>query len=404
MEIILLLIYSFFVWLIFFKFKWLPWNIVSQVIVITLPLIGLTLLILLLNIVAPSSHDVRVINYVVQIVPRVTGRVVEVPVQPNRLVKKGEVLFRIDSTPFQNEATALEAQLVQARSKLNESTARLSESSAGVRELRESLKAAGGQVNAVAAKAGLARRRVDQNRELVAAGAGSLFDLERAEADLKELQAQFESARASEAQVLQKLSAQSQGDQASVAAAKAQIAMANAQVATVEAQLADAKWKLDESTVFAPADGYAINVQLRPGSTASQFAGLPVMSFVETEQWVIAWFGQNELRSVEPGNHAEIALKTYPNRIIKCKVDSIVWATGQGQVGLSGVLPTNLGSPVQPGKIAVKLEVEDKALFLAAGAVGNGAVYTESLSIIHIIRKVIMRVGTKLDWLILKLH
>ena len=404
MEIILLLIYSFFVWLIFFKFKWLPWNIVSQVIVITLPVIGLTLLILLLNIVAPSSADVRVINYVVQVVPRVTGRVIEVPVQPNRLVKKGEVLFRIDPTPFLNEAAALEAQLVQARSKLNESTANLSSTSAGVRELRENLKAAGGQVNSVAAQAGLARRRVDQNRELVASGAGSLFDLERAETDLKDLQAQFESARASEAQVVQKLSAQSQGDQASVAAAKAQIAMANAQVATVEAQLADAKWKIDESTVYAPADGYAINVQLRPGSTASQFAGLPVMSFVETEQWVIALYSQNELRAIEPGNHAEIALKTYPNKIIKCKVDSIVWATGQGQLPLSGAIPTVTGAHVPPGRIAVKLEVEDKNLFLAAGAVGNGAVYTDSLGMIHIIRKVIMRVGTKLDWLILKLH
>ena len=40
MEILLLAIYSFFVWLIFFKFKWLPWNTVSQVIVITLPVIG----------------------------------------------------------------------------------------------------------------------------------------------------------------------------------------------------------------------------------------------------------------------------------------------------------------------------------------------------------------------------
>jgi len=404
MELLLLLIYSFFVWLIFFKFKWLPWNITSQVIVVTLPVIGLTMMILLLNIVAPSSSDVRVINYVVQIVPRVTGRVIEVPVQPNRLVKKGEVLFRIDPTPFLNEAAALKAQLVQARSKLNEATARLSETSAGVRELGESLKAAGGQVDAVAAKAGLARRRVDQNRELVAAGAGSLFDLERAEADLKDLQAQFESARASEAQVVQKLSAQSQGDQASVTAAKAQIAMANAQVAGVEAQFADAKWKIDESTVYAPANGYAINVQLRPGSTASQFAGLPVMSFVETEQWVIALFSQNELRAIEPGNEAEIALRTYPNKIIRCKVDSIIWATGQGQLPLSGTIPTVTAAHVPPGRIAVKLAVEDKGLFLAAGAVGNGAVYTDSLRLLHIIRKVIMRVGTKLDWLILKLH
>ncbi len=42
MEVLLLGIYSFFVWLIFFKFKWLPWNTVSQVIVITLPIVGLT--------------------------------------------------------------------------------------------------------------------------------------------------------------------------------------------------------------------------------------------------------------------------------------------------------------------------------------------------------------------------
>jgi hypothetical protein len=30
MEIILLSIYSFFVWLIFFKFKWLPWNATAR--------------------------------------------------------------------------------------------------------------------------------------------------------------------------------------------------------------------------------------------------------------------------------------------------------------------------------------------------------------------------------------
>ena len=37
MELILLGIYSVFVWLIFFKKKWLPWNITSQVIVVTVP-------------------------------------------------------------------------------------------------------------------------------------------------------------------------------------------------------------------------------------------------------------------------------------------------------------------------------------------------------------------------------
>ena len=47
---------------------------------------------------------------------------------------------------------------------------------------------------------------------------------------------------------------------------------------------------------------------------------------------------------------------------------------------------------------------KDKDLFLAAGANGAGAVYTDSGEMIHILRKVIVRVGAKLDWLILKLH
>ena len=44
MDIILLGIYSFFVWLIFFKCKWLPWNITSQLIVVTIPAFILTMM------------------------------------------------------------------------------------------------------------------------------------------------------------------------------------------------------------------------------------------------------------------------------------------------------------------------------------------------------------------------
>ena len=111
MEILLLMIYSFFVWLIFFKFKWLPWNFISQVIVVAIPIFGLAILILLLNIVAPSSHDVRVVNYVVPINPPVRGLVTEVPIEPNRPIKKGDVLFKVDPVPFEIEIRNSEAQL-----------------------------------------------------------------------------------------------------------------------------------------------------------------------------------------------------------------------------------------------------------------------------------------------------
>src|SRR5678809_863278 len=113
MEIILLGIYSAFVWLIFIKLKWLPWNTTSQVTVAIIPIVALTALILTLNVVAPSSADVRVYKYTIPVVSQVRGRVLEVAVEEgNRLVRKGDVLFRIDPTPYQLEVNTLEAQLV----------------------------------------------------------------------------------------------------------------------------------------------------------------------------------------------------------------------------------------------------------------------------------------------------
>ena len=47
---------------------------------------------------------------------------------------------------------------------------------------------------------------------------------------------------------------------------------------------------------------------------------------------------------------------------------------------------------------------KDKDLFLAAGARGHGAIYTERGKFLHIIRKVFVRVSAKLDWFVAKLH
>jgi len=81
MEILLLGIYSAFVWLIFIKLKWLPWNTTSQVTVAIIPIVGLTALILTLNVVAPSSADVRVYKYTIPVVSQVRGRVLELCAQ-----------------------------------------------------------------------------------------------------------------------------------------------------------------------------------------------------------------------------------------------------------------------------------------------------------------------------------
>ncbi len=393
MEILLLGIYSFFVWLIFFKFKWLPWNIVSQVITITLPIIGLTAMILLLNIVAPSSHDIRVINYVVPINPPVRGLVTEVPIEPNRPIKKGDVLFKVDPTPFEIAVRNYEAQLAQLR-------VQLVSAEATARNLQEQLKGATGQKEAIESKLKLARLRARQYQELAEAGAGNRFDFEQAAATAEDLEGQLASLIASESQAREKLAARTpEGEQDEVANVKAQIARA-------EAELANARWELSQTTYHAPADGTVVALTLRPGAMAVPLPMTPAMNFVEDEQWILAIYHQNEVRKVKPGQEAEVAFKMYPGRIVKCKVDSIMWATAQGQLPIGSVNPAGGVAPIPPHSLAVRLlpDGKDADIFLAAGAHGAGAIFTDSGHALHILRKVLVRVGAKIDWLILKLH
>jgi len=393
MELILLGIYAFFAWLVFFKFKWLPWNFVTQIITVTIPIIGITILILVLNIVAPSSADVRVVNYVVPINPPVRGLVIEVPIEPNRPIKKGDVLFKIDPVPYEIAVQSSEAQLAQLR-------VQLITAKATSLNYRETLKSATGQKVAIQSKLKLSQLRLQQFEELADSGAGNKFDFEQARADVRDLEGQLASAVAAESQAKEKLAAKSpDGEQDEVANVRAQIAAA-------KANLADAKWQLSQTTYRAPANGTVVALTLRPGAMAVPMPMAPAMNFIEDENWILAIYQQNEVRKIKPGQEAEVAFKMYPGRVVKCKVDSIMWATAQGQLPMGSMNPAGGVAPVPPNALAVRLllDKKDKDLFLAAGAKGAGAVYSDSGHAIHILRKVILRIGAKLDWLILKMH
>lgn len=75
-------------------------------------------LIFLMNYNHPYSEVSRSYFVSTPIVPAVSGQVIEVPVKGHQMLKKGDVLFRIDPTPFENRVKSLKAQLVSARADL----------------------------------------------------------------------------------------------------------------------------------------------------------------------------------------------------------------------------------------------------------------------------------------------
>ena len=70
---------------------------------------------------APQGAAVVVRNSVA-IVPDVAGEVAEVPVSANAPLKTGDVLFRIDPTPFDAQVKAINAQLKLSATRLSQMT------------------------------------------------------------------------------------------------------------------------------------------------------------------------------------------------------------------------------------------------------------------------------------------
>jgi membrane fusion protein (multidrug efflux system) len=172
------------------------------------------------------------------------------------------------------------------------------------------------------------------NNDRVENGA-PLFDIDpeafqlavnKAEANLRQRQAELLNARTNEQRVHalvkeQFLSSQA-GDDATMAVRTAQAAYAAAKAAVEQAKL-----DLAHTHVTAPVRGVVANLTLRPGAVVQ--ASMPLFALVATDQyWVDANFKETELEHIRPGDSAEIRVDSYPDHVFQGRVDSLSGGAG----------------------------------------------------------------------------
>ena len=71
----------------------------------------------------PYTGDASVRTFVVRAVPEVSGKVIEVAVRDNQIVRAGDLLYRIDPIPFRIAVERAEAKLAAAGQAVGASTA-----------------------------------------------------------------------------------------------------------------------------------------------------------------------------------------------------------------------------------------------------------------------------------------
>ena len=138
------------------------------------------------------------------------------------------------------------------------------------------------------------------------------------------------------------------------------------------------QYQVDNTTLVAPADGYVVNLQLRPGSFVR--LKVPIMTFVSSQEaWLLMSVRQEGIQWVDSGDKALFALDMYPSELFEAEVDEVVWATGNAQGIISGTLPTLKELFQQPDQLVIRLKVNTSRYPnhpLRFGASGLATIFT----------------------------
>lgn len=252
---------------------WLVWNYYTQ---------------------SPWTRDGKVRAEQVGVTPQVSGSILQLNVRDNQLVKAGDVLFRIDDTPYK-------IALLNARAQLDKAKAEVARAQAEQKK---------------AASDASRRRHLSQNFI-------SAEDLENANTALNTATTNLEAAKAV--------------------------------VGVAQATLDHAQWQLTQTEIKAPVDGWVTNLSTRVGDYAA--VGHPVFALVDSRSfYVVGYFEETKLRNIRPGDSAQIILYSSKQKL-QGHVSSIGRAIVDQSVESGGDLVANIKPNIPWVRLAQRVPV-----------------------------------------------
>jgi multidrug resistance efflux pump len=379
MELLLILIYVSICYVVFKLFR-IPVNQWSLATAALGGIIGITFLLLVMNYNHPFTNNARIYFAATPILPGVKGRVIEVPVQGNTMLKEGDVLFRLDPKPYEYVVDQKKALLAEAEQNVKQMKAALDQAAAATQRAQ--------------AQFDLAQQNYDRQFEL--------FEKKViAQATLDVYLRNLETAR----QTL--IGAKAEEERARLAYTS-NIGGVNTTVARLTAELGDAEFDLAQTVTRAPGPGFVSQMALRPGMYVVPAPLRPVMVFINTDkqdQTLAAAFQQNSLQRVTAGDEAEIAFDAVPGRVFKAKVRMVLDAIAAGQLQATGAL-IDAGERPAGGRALAVLDLEDDTAGyqIPLGAAGQVAIYTHYWHHVSMIRKILLRMRGWQNYLFLEGH
>jgi membrane fusion protein, multidrug efflux system len=304
----------------------------------------------------PRTDDATVRANAIAFAPEVEGRLTRLLVQDNQVVHKGDLLFEIDSRPYEYALAQARADQAVLEGQINDEKRRIATEQSAVGTARAALLGSKSGISAAqasfqaataaierataaqtSAEAQLKFAQNDYNRitPLLAKHYVTTQQVDQAQTALRVAQ---EAAHQAASQLLQTQAqasmalAAKQSAEAGFQASQSKLGEAQHTVDTLEtlmaqrpnraAKVQQAELNLEWCKVRAPFDGYVTNMNISQGAFAHP--GTPIFTLIDTTTWwVLANYRESKLKHIRPGMHVEVFLMEHPNQRFNGVVDSV---------------------------------------------------------------------------------
>ncbi|MGL5759271.1 HlyD family secretion protein [Plesiomonas sp.] len=334
-------------------------------------------LILTMNYNHPYTYRAQKAVISVPIVPQVSGVVMEVLVESNDKVKKGDVLFKLDPLRYQARVERLQADLVTMQQQITSLNASARDAEANIsraqaerdKALRDSQRYTGGGKKAVSP---FSEQEITNARQNYLAQEAALTSTI---AQRDKIQAQLDGMINGE----------------------------NSQIAGLKAQLAEARYNLEQTVVRAPNNGYVTQVLLQPGTYAVSMPLRPVMVFIpEQDRKITAVFRQNSFLSIAPGDEAEAAFNGIPGKVFSGTVIAVSPIVPNGSYQAQGTLQGLTFDSTRDGiYVTLMMDSTIDRYTLPDGVNAQVAIYSKNFAHVAVMRKVLLRMTSWMHYLYL---
>ena len=260
-----------------------------------------------------STDDAYTDGNVITMAPKVSGYVVELLIDDNSRVRKGELLLRIEPQDFQTARTAALSQLALAKAQLK--TAETALRIARVQYPAQLVSAEAQKQSAAAilvqAQASYARQHEVDRRATTQENIDTSTSQQLSNANLRSAQAQVAIAGLVPEQIQQAMNA---------------VAEKTAQIQQAESQLEQADLNLSYTEIRSPSDGFITMRSVQRGTYLT--AGQTMFLIVTPDVWVTANFKESQIGRMRPGDGVDLEVDAYSGFKLHGHVQSIQYGSG----------------------------------------------------------------------------